>query len=266
MLALHGVQDNAATFDKLAPLLQVKGLLALDIPGHGRSSHIPKGFVYHFLDAVCVLRYIIKDHFKWTQPVDLLGHSFGSALSFVYAAIYPDQVSKYISIDCARHQTAELPNTVIKALKTTMEKTLEFEQKLVPPEYSYEELLDALWKGRHYQLSKESCEILLTRGMAKLENGKVYFSRDIRVKLNACGRLTLDELLELATKIKCDVLSIQAEDGVVRNDIKGDTYRKTVEVMIKNSSKSRHVILQGKHHLHLDNPEPVADLINKFLT
>lgn len=266
MLALHGIQDNAATFDKLVPLLEVKSVLALDIPGHGQSSHIPQGFLYYYMDAVCVMRFVINHHFKWKQPVELLGHSFGSSLSFVYAALYPDQVSKYISLDCSRHAMAAAPNSVVSTLNKTIEKTLDYEGIKEPPEYSYEVLLDLFYKGRKCRLKKESCDILLSRGTTLLDNGKVRFSRDVRLKLTAVASLTYDDLLELAPKIRCDVLSIQAENGVVKNDLRGDIYRKTVEDMIQNSAKSRHIVLPGGHHFHLDNPEPVAREVNAFLT
>ena len=43
-VCLHGWLDNCGTFDTLAPIFP-KGnrLICYDIPGHGYSSHIPKG-------------------------------------------------------------------------------------------------------------------------------------------------------------------------------------------------------------------------------
>lgn len=44
ILALHGWQDNAGTWDPLAPILSKKRpILAIDFPGHGLSSWIPHG-------------------------------------------------------------------------------------------------------------------------------------------------------------------------------------------------------------------------------
>ena len=58
-LVLHGLLDNAGSFDSLMPLLTSAlprhSFLCLDYPGHGLSSHLPPGMMYHPLEC---LRYI----------------------------------------------------------------------------------------------------------------------------------------------------------------------------------------------------------------
>ena len=51
-LALHGWADNAASFDRLAPMLVREGaacVVAIDAAGHGLSGHRP---TYHDVDNV----------------------------------------------------------------------------------------------------------------------------------------------------------------------------------------------------------------------
>lgn len=58
LIALHGWQDNAGTFDGIGSLLPSDiSMLAIDFPGHGRSSHYPKGQSYYlFWDGVTLVR------------------------------------------------------------------------------------------------------------------------------------------------------------------------------------------------------------------
>ena len=50
LLALHGWLDNAASFEPLAEYFADHDLVAIDLPGHGRSSHRADGAWYHFID------------------------------------------------------------------------------------------------------------------------------------------------------------------------------------------------------------------------
>ncbi|XP_018319176.1 probable serine hydrolase isoform X3 [Agrilus planipennis] len=60
ILALHGWQDNAGTFDRLIPYLPFETpVLAIDAPGHGLSSQIPHGMTYHGTDILRLLYEIL---------------------------------------------------------------------------------------------------------------------------------------------------------------------------------------------------------------
>ena len=49
VLALHGWLDNAASFVPLAAQLPDLDLVMLDLPGHGRSAHLPPGADYNLM-------------------------------------------------------------------------------------------------------------------------------------------------------------------------------------------------------------------------
>ena len=64
-IALHGWMDNAGSFDRLMPLMELNQnrFYCLDYPGHGHSSSVPWGFSYHYLDCLQYIRRVI-DHLK----------------------------------------------------------------------------------------------------------------------------------------------------------------------------------------------------------
>lgn len=54
-------------------------MYCIDLPGHGFSSHLPKGQEYFlFWDGVHFLRRIVK-HFGWKE-VTIIGHSLGGQI------------------------------------------------------------------------------------------------------------------------------------------------------------------------------------------
>ncbi|KAK4876434.1 hypothetical protein RN001_012856 [Aquatica leii] len=78
IIAFHGWQDNAGSFDRLISYLPSDlGILALDFPGHGLSSQLPKGSFYHSIDSVTLYKRIFK-YFNWDK-VSLMGHSLGQS-------------------------------------------------------------------------------------------------------------------------------------------------------------------------------------------
>jgi len=52
LLMVHGWLDNSASFTKLIPLLNEFHVIAIDLPGHGKSSHRSADAHYHLLDYV----------------------------------------------------------------------------------------------------------------------------------------------------------------------------------------------------------------------
>lgn len=74
------------------------------------------------------------------------------------------------------------------------------------PCYPYDEMLEILVDAHKGSVNRQGCEILLKRGMRPAENRDGYlFTRDPRLKLSALGFLSLEQVLELASRIVCEV-------------------------------------------------------------
>ncbi len=90
LLALHGWLDNAASFAPLATHLHGHRLIALELPGHGRSAHLPAGAFVHYGMADYVAAVLAAADALELDTFDLLGHSLGAGIASLVAAAAPD--------------------------------------------------------------------------------------------------------------------------------------------------------------------------------
>ncbi|XP_017767022.1 PREDICTED: probable serine hydrolase [Eufriesea mexicana] len=266
IVAIHGWQDNAGTFDKLIPLLSSNvAILALDLPGHGLSSHLSAGqFYYIFCDGLITLRRVVK-YYNWNK-VRLLGHSLGGAISFLYAACYPDEVDFMISLDIASPSVKDI--TKSSAITgDSIDKFLKYES-LKPdsiPSYSYEEVLNIVEDAYSGSITREGAIILMKRGLKpSSEPEQYYFSRDPRLKVSVLGMISLDLALAYATRIKCAYLNIRAVPGMKLDH--PESYDSVLDQIKVGAARFEYHKIEGTHHVHLNNPEKIAPIINSFIT
>ncbi|XP_035717645.1 probable serine hydrolase isoform X2 [Vespa mandarinia] len=266
IVALHGRQDNAGSFDTLIPLL-LDGIsvLCLDMPGHGLSSHYPKSqYYYVYWDGVIILRRIVK-YFKWTK-VKLLGHSLGGAISFLYAASYPKEVDILISLDIVSPSVRDITKTA-EITGDNIDKFLKYENLTLDniPCYEYSEMMDIVVAAYNGSINEKGAEILMKRGIQpSYIPKKYYFSRDPRLKVSTLGMLSLDLVLAYASKITCAYLNIRAVPGMEFEQ--PENYQKVLDEIKISAKKYEYHEVDGTHHVHLINPEKIAPIINSFIS
>lgn len=263
ILCLHGYQDNAGTWDTLAPLLPSDiSLLAIDLPGHGCSSHFPRGTPYHALDFVLTMRRI-ANNYKWDK-ISLLGHSYGGVISFIYSALYPEHVEHYISIDSMKPISIDPVRRLSKhAERLNQFLHLDSLGSESRPSYTYDEAVNHLHKSIKKMASREACEILTKRGTIKLSDGRYCFSRDPRLKEFIDLGFSESLVLAFASNIRSKILFVKANQGI---DFETSEAREEFFNVVEKSAAhfERHNV-DGLHHVHLDFPERVAPLITNFL-
>lgn len=271
ILALHGWQDNAGTFDRLCPLLPAdRAILCIDLPGHGRSTHYPTGMQYYlFWDGIALVRRIVR-HFNW-ERITLLGHSLGGALSFMYAASFPDDVERLICIDIAG-PTVRNVQKLAAATGANIDRALRYETLPAAkmPCYAYEEMIDLVVDAYAGSVNRDSAKVLMRRGMSQLaatatasSGDSFHFARDLRLKVSSLGMFTVEQVLSYAVQVRAEVLNIRGRPGMEFED--ESTYARTVDAMRTGAKRLVYAEVEGTHHLHLDTPERVAPMIVKFL-
>lgn len=238
-------------------------MYCIDLPGHGFSSHYPTGqYYYLFWDGVHIVRRIVK-HFKW-ESVSLIGHSLGGGIGFLYASTFPKEVEKYISIDLAS-PCVRLAKTIMPYLGDSVDKFLKCETYVDSKahHFAHEEALDVLYDAHHGSLTKESCKIMLVRGAKPTADNKYVFVRDPRLKVAGLGFMMIDQALEFAGRIQCDVLNLKAYPGL--STACPEYYDLVLDKIKETASRFEKHEIKGTHHLHLNDPRSIRDVIVNFL-
>ncbi|XP_075969517.1 putative serine hydrolase [Anticarsia gemmatalis] len=264
ILALHGWQDNAGTWDPIAPMLaKDRSILAIDFPGHGLSSWIPPGMMYYQWELPRVILYL-KQYFQWDK-VSILSHSMGAIAGMRFSCLYPDDVDFYIAIDSLIYDDFDL-NLVIDKYPSLMEKGLIAQSRLdkEPPSYSLEEIKQLWHRGTNKSVSLESVQYLMERGVkqSKKDPTKYYISRDSRLKYVLFNPENKQFVEALVKRLKCPTLYVKAIDSPYSAD-EYSTYMR--EVVERNNENFELHFVPGTHHVHLNDPNIVAPLITNFL-
>ncbi len=253
VIALHGWLDNAATFSRLAPLLEGLRIVALDLPGHGHSDHRPLGAAYNIWDyAHDVLQ--TAEQFGWKR-FSLLGHSMGAIVSVLVAGAMPERVERLALIDGVIPFTGEA-ETAPQKLGESLQKLLAVDDKRKPVYATFEQAVAARMKGVG-AVSHEAAERLAQRGLMPVPGGYTWRT-DARLMLPSSMRLTRAHALAFVHCVACPASLILAEQGLLNQP--------AMVELTQNLPFELHR-LPGGHHLHLDDQlgaEAVAAIFNPF--
>jgi pimeloyl-ACP methyl ester carboxylesterase len=252
VLALHGWQDNAATFAKLGPLLSEHFIVALDFPGHGWSARRPLSTQYYIWSYVAEIRAVVE-HFGW-QHFYLLGHSMGGAVACLYAALYPAELTKMILLDAVgplATEPAKLPAQMRSALD-------ELDSLKARQRNYYQDFQAAVQARADKGLSVEAAQLLGERGIVCDEKG-CYWNLDPRLRILNPLSLSEEQVAAFMQAMSCPILLILGFDF-------WPTRQEFLQRRLQYLPQAQIHHLPGGHHQHMEGQvERVAELIRKFL-
>jgi pimeloyl-ACP methyl ester carboxylesterase len=248
LLALHGWLDNAGSFDALAPLLATRWqVVAIDLRGHGQSSHIAPGAWYHYVDYFDDIRNAL-DALGW-QRANLLGHSLGGTLASLFAAIYPERVEQLLLIEALGPLTRTLDDALPR-LREALDQHASFGARR--PLRVFASLDGAIAARRAVNdLSDAAARAIVARGVREVEGGVVW-SSDPRLTLVSPQRYTEDEVLAMLAGIRAPTRLVLADPA---------TSYLPAAMMDSRAARVadiRVVRIAGNHHLHLEKAAEVA--------
>ena len=252
VLALHGWLDNAASFTGLAPHLADCDLVALDLPGHGRSDHRPAGVPYHFVDFVPDVL-AAADALGWFRFV-LLGHSLGTGIGCFVAAVAPQRVAALALVEGIgplSGQPEEEPDRLADSIRQMAGHGRR-------PPRRYADLAAAVAaRARVGDLSPQAAERLVRRSLRAAGDALVWRS-DPRLRYRSPSYLTEEQVRAFLARIACPTLLLTGADAHV-------AARPGFAERCRCVAGLVHRVLPGGHHLHLDHPGRVAAPLAAFL-
>lgn len=255
--------DNAGSFDPLAPFLCDKhSILAIDLPGNGKSGYLPPGMPYNLNVNVFTIRHISR-HYGWKR-IKLMGHSLGGISCFNYGILYPKDLQFMINFDAWGFFPVTVPE-YLKKLAKGIDKFIDFEKiSGQPPSYPEDVAVKKLVESTIFKsLDEKSARILLIRGANRRDDGTFYFSRDFRVSIEGFEQcFTQKDVDEMGNFIDCPHLLI----GATKTPFpKAEEYWSKVDKDLAKNKLFERVIVEGNHHVHMTHPEVVASHVLPFL-
>lgn len=312
ILCLHGWLDNAASFSEFAPSLatslrstnlkptnephhqeQSVDIVALDLPGHGKSDHkaqsgphlILAEYIYYVREALAELRWTIE---KDDPQLILVGHSMGAAIATIFAASYPDLISQLVLLEGIGPMSRPWQDTA-KIMRDAVEKRRRYnglhyskQAKSQPIKKkshgSLEVAIDARIKAAasapgQQSLSREAASTIVHRACqlgnddidlqeASLNDSSVYFRHDWRLHLPSLLYFTEQQVEGIYADLQCSVCLVTAQSGW---PIPPDQREKVCR-QLKIRARDDH-ILAGSHHFHADpeTREAVVTKVSSFI-
>lgn len=255
-LAVHGWLDNAGSFDLLAPLLAQGGrrVVAIDLPGHGRSHWRPPSAAYHFMDWIPAV-FGVAQALGW-DTFGYIGHSLGAGVGAMAAGALPERIRRLVLIE-------GLGPLVSAEEDAPLNMAAHLQQRLAQPKQSkpllpYPSRLEAAKRlaGAVPGLTTAAARLLVERGTREVEGG-VSWVTDPRLRHTSPHRFTEGQVLAYLRRILAPVLLVVGESGWTFPE----------EIMAQRRAAIADCTLErlpGGHHVHLDEAPRLAALIGQW--
>ncbi len=251
LLALHGWLDNANSFDPLADYLQSHyQVFAIDLPGHGHSSHLPAGCYYHFTDGIFTILQVMNA--LNLDKVHLLGHSMGACLASLIAGVAPERLLSLSLIEGLGPFSS--PQDMACSQLAAYAQSL---QKQTRKSKGYSQLDAARARSSKGYVSLDIAKQLCERGLYE-EAGTYYWRHDQRLLSPSPLYLTEEQILSCLRNIQVKTCLFWASDGFPFDS-------KLMQDRINSVPNLKRFHLEGGHHIHMETPEELGNHLMHFL-
>ena len=252
VLALHGWLDNAASFERLAPMLDGCFVVAPDLVGHGRSDHRRHDSGYYLWEHA-------EDMLAVTDSLGLsqfhvLAHGMGTGVASLLAAMTSGIVSMTFLDGMGAPFTVAEDDRVQHLARAYRLKRMVQRSQLPgfaePDVGRFEDLDIALAQRRERldtELSEGAARLLALRDLLQLGDGYCW-RHDPRLVLPEPMPLTERDACDLLNQIRCPLYLLFGRQGAFT----GEAFTRRQAALPSQAKVSWH---PGGHHFHLDAPD-----------
>jgi pimeloyl-ACP methyl ester carboxylesterase len=252
VLCVHGWLDNAASFVPLSQHLHGMDIVALDLPGHGHSCHRHPSAHYYFMDYLWDIEAAL-DALGWSS-CHLVGHSLGAGILSLYAATCPQRVRSLVLLDALGPGSEPAQNSTAR-----LRKSMDYFRSPARPRKAYASLTDMIrTRQANTGLADEAARLICERSAA--QKGTQYeWTNDPALYWVSPILMTEDQTLDYLAHIAAPVLSLTATPYA--------SYVTEEKLQARRAAVAhgRHLLREGGHHFHMDQPAEVASLVGSFI-
>ena len=254
LLALHGWLDNAASFAPLAPrLADTFYVVALDLSGHGRSDWRSADATYQVYDDLPQIRGIVEQ-LGWSSFA-LMGHSRGAVIASLFAAAFPELVSRLVLLDGVASSSLEAEGYVEQMRRFVVDK-----ERLLQRKYRvFETEQEAVTVREEQGLDRASAELIALRNLRPCDGGLTW-STDPRLRGASAVKMTRAQIDVMLKSLVMPSLLLAAKEGLVVQHPKAfaSLPERMPDLQLEQWS--------GGHHFHMENGVvTLAQRLRQFL-
>jgi len=220
LLLVHGGEDHARSWDWIATRLRDDWhIVCPDLRGHGDSDWSP--------DAVYTIEYMAYDlaaliHHLGKEPVSIVAHSFGGAISLRYSGLFPETVRRLAVIE-GLASTEDFRSTSQNPAVDWVEKWRNWIEKrrsyasFTPRRYTTIDEAVERMQARNKHLSAEQARHLAYWGLKRFETGDYGWKFDPYLRVRQPIDPSDPERRAIWGAIDCPVLLFHGKESWAHN-------------------------------------------------
>jgi len=248
LVLIHGGRDHARNWDWVAQALRNDyHIIVPDLRGHG-DSEWARGSEYTMVEYVVDIAQLLSqlDNF----PVLLIGHSLGGGIVLQYTGVYPEKVSKVVSIE-GLGPPPEMIEQQPKQAHARMQRWISEMRNLagrLPRRYKTLDEAVKRMREANQRLTEEQAYHLTVHGLNRNEDGTYTWKFDNYVRAQSPYRFNVDDAWEIWGRITCPTLLFRGMESWASDPEKDGRIKAFQKAQLVNVPRAGHWV----HHDQLD--------------